>query len=338
MPSQLETTIAQTRRLMAAEDAAAQSRMVAVYADAIEGLDVALARLATVPVEEMPYGQLVADARYRQLLAEAEASFDRFANDGQRVLLQAQRGAVNVAHQTAVPLMRAAAPDLLAASFVRLPEAALQELVGTLGPGSPVRAILDRFGTSAAQAIESEFIQGIAAGRNSRVIAARIVDAIGGEMWQAERLARTETHRPFRSSLIKTYQQHGHLLDGWKWSAAKGERTCLACLALDGTIFPLSTSFMGNHPNCRCSPSPYRRGGPSENLETGEQWFMAQPERTQRRMLPVGAWDPFQDGTLTLADFVQRDNDLVWGATYREASLETALGRAEQRRMMGRAA
>jgi hypothetical protein len=145
-------------------------------------------------------------------------------------------------------------------------------------------------------------------------------------------LARTETQRPFRSSLIKTYQMHGHILDGWKWSAAKSTRTCLACLSLDGQVFPLSVSFMGNHPNCRCSPTPYRKAANIQSM-TGESWFLAQPERTQRKMLPAGAWEPFQSGVLRLDDFVQRDNDPVWGVTYRESSLTMAVERSERRQI-----
>src|SRR5690606_2170992 len=107
-----------------------------------------------------------------------------------------------------------------------------------------------------------------------------------------EALVRTESMRAFRGSLFDQYSAMG--VERWRWTAAHGSRTCLACLSLSGRTFPMSEPFMAAHVNCRCVPTPV---SPAVSVESGPDWFARQPVATQRAMMPSDeAFDAWQNG------------------------------------------
>src|SRR5699024_7252160 len=111
------------------------------------------------------------------------------------------------------------------------------------GPGSPVRAILDGYAAPVRDAIEQNLVEGMASGQGSRTIIRNIEDQVqvGYSQARLEALVRTETMRAYRGAQLEHYRAAG--VQHWRWNAAKSRRTCLACLAMDGRVFPITQPF-----------------------------------------------------------------------------------------------
>lgn len=152
-------------------------------------------------------------------------------------------------------------------------------------------------------------------------------------------IARTETHRAYRSATQRVMDDNKHLLKGWRWSAAKSSRTCAACLALDGRIFDTDVP-MRAHPNCRCSLAPVTKSWkdlgydipePLIVRESGDAWLKRQPAAVQRDILGPAAQAQYASGAVQLDDFVRLRKSSRWGSSYVRGSLQGAQERASKR-------
>jgi len=65
---------------------------------------------------------------------------------------------------------------------------------------------------------------------------------------------------------------------------------------------------------------------PEIEIESGESWFNAQDETTQRTMMGPAKYDAWQAGEIELADLVSVHNDPIYGDMRGEASLVSILG------------
>lgn len=69
-------------------------------------------------------------------------------------------------------------------------------------------------------------------------------------------ITRTVVNQASNTGAYEAYQRNADVLSGYQWSASPS-RVCDDCLALDGTIYPLSdTTRPPKHPNCRCAIKP----------------------------------------------------------------------------------
>ena len=55
-------------------------------------------------------------------------------------------------------------------------------------------------------------------------------------------------------------------------------------------------------------------GMPEPAWETGEDWFNAQPEDTQRSIMGKGRYEAWKAGDVQFQDFVTHTDDPTWGA------------------------
>lgn len=80
-------------------------------------------------------------------------------------------------------------------------------------------------------------------------------------LFNAFRLAKTETSRVFSSAALESYRQGG--FGQYIWIAEIDDRTCETCQALDGVIFDITSNTTGGldmppvHPLCRCTTAAY---------------------------------------------------------------------------------
>ncbi len=146
--------------------------------------------------------------------------------------------------------------------------------------------------------------------------ARRVLSALAGEI-RGDRVVKV-FRRTFSGQVYNLQTKTG-------WYLANGI-IVHNCLALDGTIHPVTETFMGSHAGCRCSPRPVVTGGLPSTRETGQQWFDRQSESVQNSMLPVYAQDAYRSGKVTLNDFVQLDKDPRWGDRYRQGSVRENIG------------
>jgi SPP1 gp7 family putative phage head morphogenesis protein len=342
--SALDDAIARTRRQIARDEAPIRRALWRAYRDALDtivrDLELVTARLDGIPLPDSwfdargrftPLGEeLFRQQRLRQLIPLVEAEMRRFADRGIRIIAEGQYAAVSGGAHAAVEMMGAA--GVTATFGVGVNTLAVERLVSALQPGSPVRAVLDAYGDHAAAVIERELLTGVIAGKGPREVVETIRRELGAGTSRArlEALTRTEYMRAFNGSLDAQYQRMAHVNDGYRWSAAKSSRTCLACLSLDGRVF--KTYQHQQHISCRCICTPVVRGVDIP-YESGPAWFARQSAATQRAMMPSQrAYDAWKSGDVTLDDFRGTKRSRVWGTSYIQRSGAGALARAKGRR------
>lgn len=332
MPSRLERVATAHRRALRDLETDALRPVVGAYQDAISRLtdeiDVVSSLVAQARQDgtSVNAGWLYRQARARQLLESTELAFSQYAEQVGAVLTPAQRQAVRMATDAGRDLIAAGlpeAPGLFAPSVNR---AAVEHLVGNLQPGSPLRNVLDTYGLAASDVVREELLYGGIGSESPRVVAGRIADRLGGEMLtRAMTLTRTELLRSARESTRATYQANRHLVKAWRWLATLDRRTCPACWAMNGEVFPLEVP-MGNHVSCRCALTPVMvdryaiPGGKS-----GAEVFAEQSADVQRDVLGPAAYAAYRRGDIQLTDLVQVTHDPVWGVSRTVKPLSRAL-------------
>ncbi len=262
--------------------------------------------------------------RYSALLRQITVEIGKFADLAEREITKEQRAAVNVALRDSQKLLATAAEQAsVDVTFNRLPKSAVENMIGFLGNGSPLNTLLGQLPRQARQVIADELVEAVALGRNPRVTARRIREALGGNLARALTISRTESLRAFREVHHKTFSENDDILAGWIWMAGL-QRACPACIALHGTIHPV-TERMNSHVNCRCVQLPLLKGQTLQ-IQTGEEWFSKQSAEVQRQVFGNrAAYEALKSGRLTLKDFVGRRDDPRWGSSYYALSARRAL-------------
>lgn len=276
--------------------------------------------------EEVRPSDVARSERLRQLLAQVEQEVGKYAEYADASIRRQQSAAIEAAGQHAEALTRAAMGDAptdearLALRWNRLPREAMAELVGQLHNGAPLDVLLGELGPEASQRVKDALLEGLAMGRNPRVIARDVRRSMGMPLTRSLRIARTEVLQSYRRAFLRNLQQNDDVVTGWRWSASHSSRTCLACLAMDGKVFPLDKP-PPMHVQCRCSCIPvtvsWRDLGvdaPEPDLgETGAEWFASQPASVQREMMGDEAYKAYKAGRVTLDDFVGVRKSRRWG-------------------------
>ena len=214
----------------------------------------------------------------------------------------------------------------------RLPREAFEGFVGIAGDGKPVGNLLARYGPQNAARITSEIGAGIATGKGPRDVARLAQRATGIPLSEALTISRTEINRTHREATRLNYAANSDIVKGYRRLATKDERTCMACIALDGTAYE-NNEPLDSHPNCRCTMVPdtltYQDLGldiPEEpRPENGQDWFKKQPESTQRKMMGGRQLEAFKSGKIGLSDLVTVSSSSTWGKSATVKSVK-ALG------------
>lgn len=322
--SELERAVARFRAAMARRDAAAVAELTRAYAQASRALADALgelyARMAaaaeageTVPLHWLLERERL-DAIERSLReAVREAVGPAYTRTAADIGAAARLGASSAASLYEL-LMGAPIPPGRALS-VR----AIEQLAATLTQGSPLRALFDALPGQAGAQARAILIQSVGRGRNPKDTARRLRDALDGNRARAATIARTESHRAFRSAQLEQYALNTDALAGWIWICACDFRSCAVCISMHGSVHPMTEPF-GSHPNCRCSPAPLPRTLPPK-VEPGADVFAGWSDRQQLAVLGPGKFEAYHDGRLALADLVGERNDPRWGLVRYERSL-----------------
>ena len=102
--------------------------------------------------------------------------------------------------------------------------------------------------------LRRELVRGLVAGRNPRTTAARVVKraegGFNGGLARALTISRTETLDAYRTAAAASHKANEDVLRGWVWVAALSDRTCPACLGMNGTEHPLREAGPLGHQNC----------------------------------------------------------------------------------------
>lgn len=330
-PSDVQRASERFKRALLANERAAASDMLRQYGGIWRRLRPQVDALIAEVEDARKRGEQVQPStvtkldRTRQLLTQVEQEVNRYAEYADASIRRQQSTAVEAAAQHAEALTREAMGTppsdeaRIAVRWNRLPREAVAELVGQLHNGAPLDLLLGELGPDVAERVKDALVTGLAMGRNPRVVARDVRQGVGMGLTRSLRISRTETLRAYRSATLANYAANGDTVKGWKWSSSHSSRTCLACLAMDGKVFPLDKP-MPAHVNCRCSAIPLvvswaDLGIDAPDVEPGEDgaaWFARQPADVQREMLG-DAYADYKAGRVTLADFVGVRKSRTWG-------------------------
>lgn len=323
---------------------------------------IADARARGVPDADIP-ALLYREGRLQVLQAKVVGELTRFGKDADVIV----GGAIDLARvagdRHAAELMQIALPEGITITptgqvdpatgtlrvtpvvpeEVALARGAAQQIAAVTQSGAPVGQLFAGFGPEAAKTLTDAITSGVVAGKNPRVIAADMRQALGGNLTRALTIARTETLRAYREASRLAYQANDNVLRGWVWTADLSTRTCSACWAQHGSVHPLD-EVMATHPRCRCSMVPqtksWRELGFGEQpegatIEPGPAVFRRLPDADQRRILGPSKYDAYKRREITLPDLVAKRESPVWGPSTAEAGLREAKDNAALRRARG---
>ena len=285
---------------------------------------------------EGKYRESVKLTRLRALKKQIADEIGRYGAYADTEMLEGSRDAIAAALNDSRALTQLALPEGLQQAGImgqwhRLPAEAVEQMLGFLGPDSPLHdALVKELGGEVAERVGQAMTKGIALGWNPRKVAAYITKQFGAGLTWSMRTVRTAQLWSYREATRASYLANPRIVKGWTWSAAIDTRTCMSCLAMDGTHHP-STEVLNDHHNGRCAMLPdtvtYRDLGldvdtPPLETESGRDWFERQPESVQKQMMGKGMWDKWQGGAFEFADLTQPYDDTVYGEMRRQATLK----------------
>lgn len=337
--------VMQFRRQVLAADRVAANALVEAYAPIWKGMRHDLdALLQKAKTEQLSVAQTMETERLRALNAQVEAEVKRFNGVAAGTIGKGQLVAVGIAHDGTRQTIEAALPRgvplslaeaRLGVSWNRVPFEALQSFVGVAGDGKPLGRLLAATGPMVSQGVKATIAEGIVRGYGPIKTAGLVRDRVGMGLTRSLTISRTEILRSYRSASQAQYSANKRLVKGYRRVTTKDERTCLACLALDGELYQTNAP-LDEHVNGRCAIVPetvtYADLGldvkePTRQYETGPEWFDKQPAEVQRNMFGSDRlYDAYKNGDIDLSDMVKVTPNRTWGPQATEASVNEVLG------------
>ena len=335
--SRLQSVVQQYRARLLQREAKASASLEHAYMQTLNALQPQLEALyrqiqAKLDAgEQVPLSFLYEQNRLQATKRLIEQNINHFAAIAKLEAGQLQHYGVQLGTQSAQTLLQSTVPAGVRYTFGVPSQKAIADLVGVTQAGSPLSDLFNGFGQEASDAAAKALIAGVSLGYNPHQIASSVQQALGISRNRALTICRTEALRCYRSSSIATMQANSDVCASWRWTCDKSSRTCIACIAMDGTLHDISEDF-GSHPNCPCVPTPVTKswsdilGGlgvdtsniPDSQLDiqSGSDWFDNQDEATQRSILGNAAYQLYASGDVSdISDFVGVSHDKTWGSS-----------------------
>ncbi len=283
--------------------------------------------------EEVPAYKLWQMDRYQSLLGQLGREMAKFGavaiadmkDDAAASQLQAQRDAKKMM------LAQLESDRAAQLSFDRLPTGAVENLSSAARGGAPLGDLLKNAYGSAAQGLTNLLLKGTALGQNPRLTARQAIkQGLTQGLSRFLLISRDQQIRNYREMARHQYDRSPAVY-GYMRIAAKKANTCMACIALDGTIYPTNVA-MNLHPQDRCSMIPLVEGAPvPKPFKSARQWFRDLPEENQRSMMGPGAWAAWQEDAFKLKDLATLTEHPKWGPSARVTPLKKLVARPETR-------
>lgn len=315
MPAAIVDTMNRFRREVQAGEDAAVAQMAQRWLQVERNLQDSAENAARILLDARRAGRVITPGmllrheRFVSLLAQAQAQVRRFAPEAASIITNRQRTLAGLGIDHAGQAINTVAAN---ATFNRLPVAALENLFGIAGDGSPLRDLLEDSYGPGADGILDEMVRGVSLGKNPVAIARAIVrQGLSRSLDRMIILARTETLRVYRTASLESYKASG-IVHGYKRIASRSVRSCAACIMSDGRFFTLDVPF-AEHVQGRCTMVPAVIGAPEPTWQYGREWFEDQPADTQRTILGPGRYDAWRAGRFDLDALVTTHHNQTWG-------------------------
>src|SRR5574341_898357 len=230
--------------------------------------------------------QLFRMEQYRLLRDQVNLQIAGYLEHVEGDITTFQRTAILRGLEDAAGLTRAVGREFgtaLVFNIFRPNEEAIENLVALARAGQPLQELMAAAYGEAADGMIKQLINGLALGLHPRETARRMrVEGMAKGFAHTEMVARDMQLRSYRMAAQCQYRESG-IVQTYTRICAKNSRTCVACLALDGTVYETS-EFMPLHPNDRCATIPNVDGLPRVRFQTADEWFRGLDEQAQRRI------------------------------------------------------
>jgi len=322
--------IQQVKRLRAAQaanDAKELERLarafVVIHNEVQAKADALAVKLATLD-HKPTMGELTRMSQYKDTIATAEKELEKYRAFMDINIRSTSSDAVAAGEADARRMAQIAAQAAgINAQFRTLSPDVITQLVGFLDPRGPLYKRLDGMPKYTAEQVADKIITGVGMGKNPKVIAREITDALGMGLTDSMRTARTVQLWSYREASRASYVANQDIVSGWVWFAEL-ETACDSCVAMHGTEHTLDET-LDDHHNGRCAMIPLLTG--QENpIESGSDWFAQQNEEQQRATLGPGKFDAWKEGKFQLSDIPQQTPNDVYGMMRTAKPLKDLVG------------
>lgn len=289
--------------------------------------------------------QLMRSQRLLQVLTIIKDHLDTLAENGQARIIGDLQKVIDLAGGAQKSVIDSQLPpegkhliDL--ADWTRVDKASIEAIVTR--STEQITSTFKPLSAAADKAVRRELVRGYAAGTSPRATAARIVaraeGGFNGGLTRALAVARTETLDASRQGAVLGRIQNADVLAGWAWHCDLGPRSCLACIAMDGTVFPVDYPGPDDHVNGACTATPITRSWSDlgfENMDepdpvrqSGAEWFDGLDEDTQRQILGPSRFAAYQAGDYPVSQWVTVRENPGWRDSIQVSKAPQSSGRA----------
>jgi len=326
--SRVQQAIDDYRRALLANEAGRMSDMAARWLQVERSLEASIQALTQEAAALRASGQGLSRSdlyrleRYQALLAQAYAESRKFVAFMDEALADARQNAAKMGVESSQALIRESYLEAgrVVARFDLLPVEAIEAIAGATMPGSPLYDVLMNAYSSGVQTATENLLRAVAKGTNPRQTAQEMANDLAAPLNKALLIARTEQNRAFRTAATEQMKASG-VVDGWIWRCALQERTCLSCLAMDGSEHDLDED-LNDHPSGRCFKQPKIKGLEPLQVQTGAAWFDTLDQDTQARMMGPQRFEAWSSGQFSFKDMAKTETTDDWGTEVRLATLE----------------
>lgn len=272
--------------------------------------------------------QAAKNVRLRKALTLAAGRLDELAGltqvtvqaDLMRTILAAAQTQIDVIMSQLPPAGRVATLP----TFTRVDTAAMDAIVQRIT--ERIAKDTAPLSMDAQVMMRRELVRGVAVGENPRETARRILKAteghFNGGLNRALTISRTETLDAHRAATQAADLANNDLTTMWMWGAELGARTCIACLSMHGTRYPIEEPGPIGHQNCRCDRIPVTKTWaelgftgieePPSLEKSSQEWFDGLTLDTQRQIMGPERLNLYQSGEIRWEDLNRRQENPGW--------------------------
>lgn len=143
-------------------------------------------------------------------------------------------------------------PASMTASWMRIDMRAVEWIIQR--STRQIESLLNPLSATQQAVMKQVLIRGVIVGDNPLDAAEIMLDRLGGAfnggLARAETIARTEMLDAMRHAARESWRANPDVVKAWRWTCTLSSRTCPACLAMDGQLFPISEEGPIGHQNC----------------------------------------------------------------------------------------
>jgi hypothetical protein len=336
-PSYLVNATIQYRQKLLDEDAIVSRDMVRAYGRIYEDLQIELDGLYRDIEAGRPVDYLY--TRIHQIQQSVETRIKEYAAFADEQVMKSINTGTLLGSQHAVELVKSSYPimgdEIVRELWNQVPTGAVESMLGMLSPGSPLRhRMQDRLGEAVAESGGEHLVKGVAMGLGPAEMHRLMRASLGQGLDWSLTQTRTAALWAYREAERAEYIANPELVKGWTWNATRDLRTCMSCIALDGSFHQV-TEPLCDHYAGRCVPLPALKtyeelgipiGQPTVPLrDTGMEWFSKLSPEDQRKMMGAQAWEEWQSKKFSLKDYATMTHDGVYGDMFVQRSLKHLL-------------